>query len=362
MNPPTGETLWDYAAPADRETLTSSVIAWLLSPQGNHGLGRAFLTRFAEAAGVPLPHGTIEVRPEAWDSREKRFDILLCADDKRSCVVEVKCKTAGSAKQLERYDDGTTRIVRVGFHEWNFPDLSAGQRRRFPLVTFDTIAAIVDAAAAESGSPYERWLQDFSRQLRRERDTFAAIRRYFIDESSDELPTRPSLHRYSERFLNELFWKWFVDQWSEEHPDEQWGWTIRSERSGVWCGNCYSSRTVREGELYRSTPLGLEISGKFYYWVHLELFDRTGVLARPGTIAGSVQLRISNDLPSENRERIFRSILDAKPVWSKLGFRAPARRRPGDSYTALRKDFEIQDFRYSRIKELVYALAERSAV
>lgn len=116
---------------------------------------------------------------------------------------------------------------------------------------------------------------------------------------------------------------------------------------------------VREGEFYRSVPLGLEVGGKFFYWVHLELFSKTGVLAKPKEISGSVQLRISDDLPPQNRERILRALLDAKAVWSEFGFRAPARRPAKRSYIALRRDFEIQDFRYSRIKELVHALAEQ---
>src|SRR5690606_29760689 len=128
--------------------------------------------------------------------RDKRFDILLRVDEHPACVVEVKCKTAGTEDQLRRYADEGIRVVRVGFDEWNFPDLSDDLRVRFPLVKFDEISEMIDAATAKSQSPYARWLQDFSRQLRREADTFAGIGRYFIDESSDELPTSPSLHRY----------------------------------------------------------------------------------------------------------------------------------------------------------------------
>src|SRR5690606_9653243 len=143
---------------------------------------RAFLTTFAEAARVTLPSGTLEVIPEASGGRDKRFDILLRVDGHRACVVEVKCKTAGTEDQLQRYAKEGIHVGLVGFDELNFPDLSNDARERFPLVKFAEISEMIDAARAKSQSPYAPWLQDFSRQLRREGDAFTGIRRYFIDE------------------------------------------------------------------------------------------------------------------------------------------------------------------------------------
>ena len=48
--------LWSYLAPGDRETLMAGTIAWLLDPNGTHGLEGEFLSwALDENLGVATP-------------------------------------------------------------------------------------------------------------------------------------------------------------------------------------------------------------------------------------------------------------------------------------------------------------------
>jgi hypothetical protein len=149
--------LWKFLAPADRETFLSGCIAWLMDPEGSHGLGRAVLDRFLcpERINVALdPGSATEIVPEDLGGRRKRFDIAVKQGGQPRVVLEVKCKTTGSSAQLETYRQEGARVARIAFGEYNFPDLNDAQRRDFPFISIQEVAEWLRELAPQAAIGY----------------------------------------------------------------------------------------------------------------------------------------------------------------------------------------------------------------
>src|SRR3990172_10401581 len=107
-------TLWAYLAPVDRETFISGILSWLMDQKGNHGLREEFIKRILHKAGIQiLPSDKIQIVPEHISKEGKRFDIAIWLND-RLVILEVKCKTKGTKKQLQEYER-KAKVIRVGF-------------------------------------------------------------------------------------------------------------------------------------------------------------------------------------------------------------------------------------------------------
>ena len=137
-------SVWQYLAPADRETFVSGTICWLMDPKGDHGLGNQLLSVLLEKLELSAnTNSELTVKPEVTEGRDKRFDICVCENDNPIAVFEVKCKTFGSQEQLEKYAQTQTKLGRIAFGEWNFPGLREDERTDYPLITFAELAEIL---------------------------------------------------------------------------------------------------------------------------------------------------------------------------------------------------------------------------
>lgn len=337
-------SVWQYLAPADRETFISGTICWLMDPKGDHRLGNQLLSVLLEKLELSAKtNSELTIKPEVTEGRDKRFDICVYENREQIAVFEVKCKTVGSQEQLEKYAE-QTKVGRIAFGEWNFPDLSEDDRTNYPLITFAELAKILSQIPSVENNPF---VSSFSKHLQEEAEFFQKLRGFFIEETETEPPKLPTVHRFSERFCNQLFWHWFKEQ-SRKKNRLNTEWTTRSEYSGVW----FAFEEIRiAGSL---SELNLTLSGSFSYWVHIELTNGTGgILGERDAQVGKIEMGIYND--TNCRNDLFDQIQNAD-----LGYKFhSAQKRPAPTYSywkALRCPLKLEDFRFSKLYELIALL------
>ena len=334
-------SVWQYLAPADRETFVSGTICWLMDPKGDHRLGNQLLSVLLEKLELSAKtNSELTIKPEVTEGRDKRFDICVYENDNPIAVFEVKCKTFGSRVQIENYAQTQTKLGRIAFEEWNFPDLSEDDRKDYPLITF------ADLAEEISRRTEHPLVSSFAYHLKQEAEFFQKLRGFFIKETEAEPPQIPTIHRFSDRFCNQLFWHWFKAQ-SCKNKLLKTKPTTGSERSGVW----FALDSVSKKRPL--SVLNLELLGSFAYWIHIELNDQTGILAKKDKVVGSIQMRITEDKGCRND--LFQQIIEAD-----LGYDFhPPKRRPSSTssyWTALHRPLKLEDFRFSKLHELIALL------
>jgi hypothetical protein len=164
-------SLLEIAGVGHREEMHSNVLAYLLNPQKEHGLGTRFAQAFISACGYD--HFDYEVGLRAHVHREKaRIDILLRDDERRLIVlIENKIDSKEHSDQLSRYL-ATVEAQCKGFrilpvylslHPHN-PSVS-----RYVTLQYDQIARICRdiLQAADSGLPPKtrEYLGDYLRTV-----------------------------------------------------------------------------------------------------------------------------------------------------------------------------------------------------
>ena len=341
--------LWQHLAPADHETFVSSAICWLLDRQGDHGLCDKLLRRLLGKLNLNLKDSSrLTVKAEETEGRDKRFDISVHEDGEPIARFEVKCKTIGSLDQLEKYSANGRKLGRIAFGEWNYKNLEEEHKQEYPLITFSCLANEICQVIEHTSSKTRYFVESFEKHLKAEHEFFEKLRGYLIEETEDSPPKRPTMHRFSQRFYNQLYWHWFQEKCRIEKllPCT---WQSKSERSGVWL----ASHGKPWGAELSLPKLGLHLPHTpGSCWVHIELHNRTGILSDENCEVGSLQLRICKDKdPEGNRAAIYEGLRNVRTC----GFNPP-RRRPGrkSSYwTGLKRPLKLMDYRFSKLHELI---------
>jgi len=153
-----GRALWGS------EEFHSDVLAWLLAPRRNHGLGDRFLTRFLLQAGMPpVDHswdwGATEVTREwahVMDGQQGYLDILIVNHAQQIlCAIENKVFSDEHSNQLTRYRKALEASSYSTFTKYlvfltprgTFPAREEEKRSWKPLtyaMVFDIVQQIVD--------------------------------------------------------------------------------------------------------------------------------------------------------------------------------------------------------------------------
>ena len=339
-------SVWQYLAPADRETFISGTICWLMDPEGDHPLDNQLLSVLLKKLKLSdKTDSKLIIKPEVTESRDKRFDICVYENDDRIAVFEVKCKTFGSRDQINKYSKEQIKLGRIAFGEWNFPDLCESDRTDYPLITF---ADLAEEILRQTSSEKNLFVFSFATHLRKEAEFFQKLREFFIKETEAELPKLPTIHRFSDRFCNQLFWHWFKEQSFKDNLLKTEPMTD-SEKSGVW----FASEKKRITESLPLSELNLTLSGSFSYWIHIEFNNKTGILAKKDEVVGYIQMKITKD--NGCRDVLFDQIKNTD-----LGCKfQPRQNRPSseyDSWYALWRPLKLEDFRFSKLHELIALL------
>ncbi|MGE0087576.1 MAG: PD-(D/E)XK nuclease family protein [Desulfococcaceae bacterium] len=352
-------TLWNFLAPADRETFISGTLAWLMDCNGDHGLNTEFLEGILQKIDRNIELSKcIKIIPEESFASDKRFDISVKEDESRLLIFEIKCKTMGTKKQLERYSKEAKLLIRIGFDEWNFPDLDDNDREIYPLIKFSEINEILRKCASFHRSQYAHFLANFAEHLLNESNYFELLKNYYIDEKEGAVfPKLPNFHRYSQRFYNMLYWTWFGERLKREDEDISKSFVLKteSERSGVWFALSPKKNIIDSQYAKCFKIINLTIPGKFYYWIHIELINKTGIIAEAESSekVGYIQLRISEE---DDRDRIYKIISDGKLEEYNFIVTHKKPSKKNFYYSALRRDLSIKDFRYSELIKIIKLL------
>jgi transcriptional regulator with XRE-family HTH domain len=347
-----------HLAVADRETLLSGLLAWLLDPKGSHGLGEGFLKlvwRRVFPTEFPPQHALITV--EDREGRDKRFDISVRnSSDGRVLVLEVKCKTNGTARQLEKYADGVVTVWRIGFAEWNWIDLDHKQQERFPLITFTQLASMMNEAlrGLAHETPYRAFIEDLAAHLKEEACFFSRLEDYFFGDGSVPPPTPPPSLRDSWRFYSGLYWEWFQKQLAKNgrFPSVTWK-PPKSDPTGVWFASHLKWLTPATPGWVRQLP-AVE-SGRVEWWVHIELLEPGIVAQRADCEVGRMQLRLLSGSKAA-LGKMYKAVRECptRPV----AFQPPKKGPRGGYFSALTRKLTVKDFRYAALVEVLAQLLE----
>jgi hypothetical protein len=143
-------TIIDILRKGNQELFHSSIMAWLLDPDGEHGYGPGFLNAFAqtvEQRGCAKMREALEtgqvtrIKTEAT-AHKSRYDIELQVGPV-TVVIENKTKSLGGEVQFENY--GGKNIVALG---WCAISFSPGVHSKYPVVTYGDVLAILDLEQA----------------------------------------------------------------------------------------------------------------------------------------------------------------------------------------------------------------------
>lgn len=342
--------LWEFIGLSDRETLLSGIIGWLLNPKGDHNLGDSVLNKFLKLAGIEnsLFTDNSNVQVEQKSKSGRRFDIFIKDQNNNKVAIEVKCKTDGTLKQLKNYSESVPTIIRIGFGEWNFPDMGEFDRNNYPLITFKEIAGILENVGKKSNK-YNDLISSCIEHLNRESNIFDHIYEYYITENRS-LALNNYNREKGKRFYNRLYWRWILTKMIKNDPDIKNNWKIKSQSSG----DCFAGadRKVGDNEILNLNSFNLELKGPFKVWIHFEIKNKASLFGPENNNVGEVQLRIDN---SKYLKLLHEEFKKSKEVLNKKGYELPKQKpkKGSNYYRAITKPLTKNELKYSSLVNIL---------
>lgn len=323
-------TIVDLLRRGNQELFHSAMIAWLLDPNAEHGLGNAFLKLFAdklaEKGCIDLKEmvsasasSSVTVRTETRSSRS-RYDIELTLEDKL-VVIENKTKSFGDDAQFSAYEENIPRpiLIPLGLCDVSF---NRSTRERYKVLTYKDVLFCLSGLLVPStdfGVLIRHYRQFLERELRALDLVLICYGPGGDSDSSGVVVNAIEQSACTDndwRFLNLYYLAKFQEYLSSfpEWRDAQW-FADKNMQSGVWLANnkdtfskCYTFAPWIE-------ELCLNLCGKNakdILWFHVEIY--TGALkVGIGAKIGVVQLRCEKTVIG-NREFLagFREIHNLK--------------------------------------------------
>ena len=102
----------------NQELFYSSLFAWLLDPEGDHGLGVSLRDWFLKKNNVDDQFVRIETEKNIDGGRA---DIFVTLSSGKFIVIENKTKSIGTNAQVNNFENNLTLVVPLGFIKENFP-------------------------------------------------------------------------------------------------------------------------------------------------------------------------------------------------------------------------------------------------
>jgi hypothetical protein len=171
----------DIFAKGNQELFHSAILAWLMTDDESHGLGKRFrsgiLSRLPVALGYDV-NGEYDVRTE-FSSGRSRFDIMLrpigAANERKGVVFENKIKSFGTSLQLEQYKNEGYDVAALALLPETLDDET---RRHYPVITYDVIRDILKDVSLLSKNPYQFLVGEYRDFLTQTLDCYSAIADY----------------------------------------------------------------------------------------------------------------------------------------------------------------------------------------
>jgi hypothetical protein len=345
-------TIVDVVRKGNLELLHSSIIAWLLDPSADHGLGSRFLDAFAARARCPVDSSTATVRTEVT-GRRSRYDIEIVSDEGR-VIIENKMKSVGNSPQLDRYTEDACHLVALGMSDLTFEERDgegAGAVVLDYAALLECIGEATDGRLKPDVNDFHVLIRHYRAYLTRELGLLEDVDRCYRDGDEERhalIADQLSSGRYSlgdirfvHRHLLERFRRCCLADSSE--------WTIdKNQQSGVWL----ASHNVRQ--LGMMHPLRSDIAQivheEGHLWLHVEL--HAGITAPElSDVAGTIHLRAAT--PQENRDlfHALKRVLTLRPGES--WYRQPSSK--AGSFGVLRRSLHKADLFFDRLEAQIAA-------
>lgn len=309
-------TIIDILRKGNQELFHSNMIAWLLDPRAEHGLGKTCLEEFADKLAA---RGRTELRdairkslPDSVHtestSYRSRYDIVIRIGQ-MLIVIENKTKSVGSRLQFNKYEANSTVLVGLGLCDVSFLEDVASH---YPILTYKDILDILTNIPIQRDNDFSVLIKHYRIFLERElsvldliADCYANGRLKLHKKIPKILLPVGSYTKNDRRFLNLYLLKKFEEHLSKSRLWHGAKWeTDKNMQSGVWLAN-YEAMPIS----YSFTPsiecLCRENTGRL--WFHIELWD--GVFATElDDCVGMLQLRCSTDKNNEDFIKQFKGI------------------------------------------------------
>lgn len=298
-------TIIDILQKGNQELFHSTMIAWLLDPNMEHGLGRILLDGIAaklDARGfqrfkqVLDSTKTVRVRTEVARSKS-RYDIEISGGDSL-IVLENKTKSCGEEPQFEDYirKNPDAILVALGLCRESF---FHGVEQKYPLITYGDVLQILQDVPI----PNNDWgilIKHYIRFLQREISFLELIIQCYekgdISKHGDIVEIIKVGTENDSRFLNLFLLEKFHRRLKSGTKFDGFEWhSNKNQISGVWLASYFSQPrnynfTAEIETLQRNNSAEL--------WFHIELGKGIGAEV-PSDIAGTFQLRVSVRAPTE---------------------------------------------------------------
>jgi len=311
----TQRTIIDILRKGNQELFHSSMIAWLLEPHAEHGLGAGFLDGFAallHAKGAPELQVALDRELPIRVLTEQtagtgRYDIVLDCAQLGKVVLENKTKSLGEDSQLRRYADRNkgVHVVALGLCEESFSRKQELRMVRYGEVR-NILASVVDQADPEFGVLVRHYLAFLHRELHTLdliTDVYGSGQLERHAELSDRLALSQVHTENDRRFLDSVLLERFHRHLEDQVPTlAQLDWHVyKNDRSGVWMAD-YRTDYAALPRPYRFRPELRAIREDVphaKFWIHLELWNgATG--GKLDAQAGILQLRAGSE--GDNRQ------------------------------------------------------------
>ncbi len=296
-----GRTLIDILRKGNQELFHSSIIAWLLDPEGEHGFGPGFLEGFAQVLerndcpnmrSAFQASSTTTIRTE-MTARKSRYDIRL-AIGQTVVVIENKTKSLGDEPQFEKYKAENAVLIALGLCDLSF---SEEVKKNCPVVTYADILAILNSLPEPPPSDFRVLVDHYKHFLRRELAVLSEIDQWYTTGDSahalailDLVNAAGTYTKNDQRFLNLYLLEHFRRDLLQSPRWKNCRWKMdKNVQSGVWLALFELEKELSEFRYKDSLADACRKYGASV-WFHVEL--RSGVLAEgEESTAGVIQLR-----------------------------------------------------------------------
>ena len=293
------KTIIDILNRGNLELFHSSMIAWLLDENGEHGLNTTVLsalaTKLAERGfdelKAALEGGVANLATEVRRGRH-RYDIHLELDDRR-VVFENKTKSVGNSFQLDAYGEDGSIVVALGLCSESYEkEVEDG----YPMIDYFDLLEALKRTTREGAqhNPFQILVDQYICYLERELEVIKTVRKVVTDPDCvdrNKLAETVKADLYNEndrRFWNLILLEQYRRELTRGHPlwkDAGW-YTYKNDRSGVWLadGNKnvppFRDSLVRCKEQFRANT-----------WFHVELYENALATLPDDIEIGRLQLK-----------------------------------------------------------------------
>ena len=330
-------TIIDILNVGDQELFHSNMIAWLLNPDGEHGIHSEFGDRIFDQ--IPETRGAKVSKVEREKTEGKvRYDIWILTTDATIIVFENKTKSFGGRTQLENYENtiGNGIVIALGLDELNF-EASACKRFISYRIIHD---ALKEISARSSDTAYNGLISHYQTFLERELHRLETIRRVFCQSDAIALQeimmwNRGQIHGKDSngRYYNS-FYLALLREHLDSGPLKGFYWvTNKNLQSGVVMhqhnplNDTEHPRWALEPKYFDESMLSCWLKDlraastnqwAAAFWTEIELGD--GLFATDAMPCGEIRLKASlcKDSPmtapqiQKNFQRAYENVLDNK--------------------------------------------------